>query len=64
MEVKTTSEITAITITSNNKEWANIKWIKLDDIKEELKTHLEHYKETNGSIANFINSFYYGLEIP
>ena len=61
MEIKTTAEITAMTITNNCKEWANIRWIKLSDVKEELKEHLEHYKGTK--IANFINSFLHGLEI-
>ena len=61
MEIKTTAEITAMTITNNNKEWVNRKWISLDDIKAELRIHLEHYEGTK--IANFINSFYHGLEI-
>ena len=63
MDIRTTSEITAQTITNNNKEWANVKWIRLTNIQDELKDHLKHYNKTNPHIANFINSFLYGLEI-
>ena len=41
MEVKTTAEITAMTITNNNKEWAKIRWVKVEDIEKEFEIIIE-----------------------
>lgn len=45
---------------NEHHKWSGIKFVKLDDVQKELREHLDHYKGTK--IANFINSFLYGLE--
>ena len=65
MEIKTGNEIYEEILeyadVNGKHKWCNVKWIKLKDVQEELEDHLKHYKGTK--IANFINSFLYGLEI-
>lgn len=41
---------------------AETKFLKLKDIQDELEDHMEFYKD-NEMLSNFLNSFYYGLEI-
>ena len=36
MEIRTTAEITAMTIVNNNKEWAHRKWVAWEDVKDKL----------------------------
>ena len=40
---------------NDDHEWSGIKFVKLEDVKEELKEHWQQYKGTK--IANFIYSF-------
>lgn len=36
MDIRTTAEISTQTMTANCKEWANIRWIRVSDVEEEL----------------------------
>ena len=67
MKVKTGDEIYKEILeysdVDEKHEWSDVKFISIDSIQKILKVHKRHYENTNQNIANFINSFYYELEM-
>ena len=67
MKVKTGDEIYREILeysdVNEKHKWSDIKFISIDSVQKILKVHKRHYDKTNQKIANFINSFYYELEM-